>query len=152
MAEVTLWNQMDNDNFQAIVTYIEEQRPQIKKHPELQKVIEDFEVWKDDLSWYQTTVSTQDTLGQAVTWRDKVNNILGQKPDPTIIPGDIMHKIVPKKIVDTTKTSLIPKSFWVGVITVLSAGLAIVIFKKTISLSPAGQVAKALLPKKEAVP
>lgn len=84
-----------NDDVNAITTYIENQRPQIPNHPTLQAVIEDYEHWLTNLGWTEKYLTPDTAKGEAVYYRDKINTILGQIADPSIIPGDINKKIVP---------------------------------------------------------
>lgn len=84
-----------NDDVNAITEYIESKRPEIKTHPNLQKIIEDYESWLTNLSWTEKYFQIESTKGQAVWYRNKVNQELGQVLDPSIIPGDIKNKIAP---------------------------------------------------------
>lgn len=83
-----------NDDVNAITEYIENQRPNIKKYPKLQRIIEDYEKWLTNLGWSEKYFLIETTVSQAVWYRDQVNDAMGVAVDPSIIPGDIMNKKV----------------------------------------------------------
>ena len=84
-----------NDDVNAITVYIENQRPNIPKYPNIKKLIEDYESWLVHLTWLQKYYTPETSLGQAVWYRDRINQEMGQSSDPSQTPGDIMNKIVP---------------------------------------------------------
>jgi hypothetical protein len=105
-----------NDDVNAITEYIENQRPQIKVHPDLQPIIEQYESWLTQLSWFEKYMTPDTALGKAVYYRDQVNAILGHTVDPTITTGDVGKKIVPvdpkqeSSPLSDFLTQIIPKS------------------------------------------
>ena len=131
-----------NDDINAITEYIENQRPKGRQHPKILPLIEKYEQWLAALDWWDKYVRTANTLGQAVTQRDAINKILGEKLDPTRIPGDAMRKIVPTSL-DSSVTKIwkdIP--FTTKLAGGLVAVLAIfgVVAYKSARLSPVGRV------------
>lgn len=84
-----------NDDVNAITEYIENQRPKIREFPQLQSMIEQYESWLTNLSWFEKYMTPDATKGKAVYYRDQVNDIIKTKLDPADIPGDIGTKIVP---------------------------------------------------------
>jgi len=143
---VTGWKQYEfDDDVNAITDYIENQRPKIPQYPALQGVIDDYEHWLTNLSWSEKYLTPDVSKGEAVFYRDKVNQILGEVLPADIIPGDIKKKIIsqdpstaPSMLVSLLK-QLIPESListvkWTafGAVVILSGGAIIYLFGPTI--------------------
>jgi len=88
-----------NDDINAITTYIENQRPNIRKWPKLQGMIEAYEKWLKNLNWWDKYINPGNTLGQAVTQRNAINKAMGNIPDPSWDIADA-GRIVPEKVVN----------------------------------------------------
>lgn len=123
-----------NDDVNAITEYIENQRPKIKEFPQLQSVIEEYEQWLTNLSWFEKYMTPDSTLGKAVYYRDQINDIIGTRLDPSTIPGDIANKIVPvdpktaESPLATFVHQFIPQSVITGFLVVLGGGAIIYLF------------------------
>lgn len=120
-----------NDDVNAITEYIENQRPKIRQYPELQDIITQYEQWLTNLSWFEKYMTPDASLGKAVYYRDRVNDIIETPLDPTSVPADITTKIVP---VDPSKSSdafstfihqFIPESISKGIKTLVYGSLII---------------------------
>jgi hypothetical protein len=137
-----------NDDINAITTYIENQRPNIKKWPQLQKMIEDYEKWLINLGPIDKYVNYNDTLGQAKTQRDAINAVMGQVLDPSWDIADA-GRIVPTKVV-MPGSQIIPT--WVKWTMGLGAGAAAVIalFMGAKSLTPLAFAKRSLEKRKVA--
>lgn len=138
----TGWKQYAfDDDVNAITEYIENTRPQIAQHPDLEQVINDYEKWLTNLSWAEKYLTPETAKGEAVWYRDRVNTILGEHISPTIITGDIKKKIISQdpatapNFLTSFLKQVIPESListikWtaVGTVAILSGGAIIYLF------------------------
>lgn len=126
-----------NDDVNAITEYIENQRPKIPKFPAIQKLIEDYEKWLVNLSWLEKYYTPDTSLGQAVWYRDRINELMGQSLNPSITTGDAYKKIVSvnpaeaKSFLENLFGQVLPQSListlkWAAIIA--TGGVAVYLF------------------------
>jgi hypothetical protein len=147
MAAITLsnplnpWDDRDDLDFKAITLYIEEQRPLISKYPGLLDKIQEFEQWKSQLGWYETTINRASTLGQAATFRNEIRQIIGDTIDPSWVPADAATMIMPEPVQYQSPIPWI--KIGVGALAVVGVWLGYIAIKK----SPVVAAVRAALPK-----
>lgn len=80
-------------DLQAIDEYVRTQaRPRVEKYPKSLPVVEDYERWRQSVSWWDMNVMTNDTMRTAKAKRDAINVAQDQKlpPGSTVEEGSFV--------------------------------------------------------------
>ncbi len=124
----------DDADIKAIYVYFENQRPLIPKYPRIQQLIESFEDWYGNLTYWDTNIMSNDTLAEATRRRNELNLAMNGAPDPTVIPADRLQNnpgtggTLPGR--KPAEPPLIPTQYKLAGVITVAAVTTLVILKK----------------------
>lgn len=120
------------DDINAITKYISDSKAEAIDNPAASRIIADYALWIDSISWYRMHFDTSKVFGEAKYYRDRLNVALKREPTAGSVPADSLFSTLhPSATVDPTpKPPLIPTKYKYGFAIGAGAIAAIALLKK----------------------